>query len=310
MGSAEATTCVVAAFRCTLSGRTALAHLDACFSGEQVEALLSGAFGPAAAMGEEEVAGGGGLPPLTAYLLGGFRDPAGQGPALARRVLAALDTSPRRFRLALCCVGEANTEGLPPSAKGAPWPRFSGLAVDPASGQAYALEGTRPGPESRAPFLARRHAALWLASMGTAASGGGARSPLLRMVFTEPGRFRLPVETHLVPRWAVARVQDLLHQSAEVVLACCSTSPEQEGPDFLPQLRAAFDFILQHALLGGAGEDLVRVHLPHEELGLAEWRAASSRSDLGASRLKAVRSAPRLTSFTAASEERDAPMAC
>ena len=338
VGSAEATTCVIAAFRCPASGCTALAHLDTSFSGAQLEALLEGAFEAPEVAGAS--GGGGQGPALEAYLLGGFRDPAGQGPALARAVLAALGASPRRFRLALCCVGEHNTEGghagggsaqAPGGAGGGaggggrgPRPRFAGLAVDPASGQAYALEGARPGPESRAPFLPRRHAALWLASLGVGklpSGGGGSGFQSLRTVFTSggqasggappsppssSGRFRLPAETHLVSQCAVARVRALLQRPPGEVLACCSTSPEQEGPDFLPQLRAAFDFILRHALPCG-GEGLLCVHLPREELSFAEWRASICRAELRAElpALKTVRSAPRL------SDERErAPMAC
>ena len=105
---------------------------------------------------------------------------------------------------------------------------------------------------------------------------------------------------------AVARVRALLQGPPGEVLACCSTSPEQEGPDFLPQLRAAFAFILRHALPCGE-EGLLCVHLPHEELGLAEWRASICRAERRAEvpGLKTVRSAPRL------SDERErAPMAC
>jgi hypothetical protein len=232
VGSAEATTCVIALCfaRCGSSSAALAAHLSGAKDAQPFAGLV--------ARLADAVPGAA----LELSLVGAF-DPralaASRGTCEA--VLAALgqQRDELRVKLVVACVGEANTRR-----EGArSWPRVTAAAVDAATG---ALRGAALAEHLFAagavPFEVERRARLWL-------DGPGSSLELLPASLCGP---ELPASAPpelaraLQGPWATSAFDChyLLSLPDEDLLRATSTSPDAEHASYAPTMRGVLRFVL------------------------------------------------------------------
>lgn len=230
-GSCEATTCVIALV-CARAADGApagvlVAHVDDASAAAHLARHVAD-FAAATGAGADSASA------LELSLVGAYgSSPASRGNVAA--TLAALSALPDvHVRLAVACVGDANTATGP---RGVPWPRHAGAAIDVRTGAV-----TPASWASRGPDWVARAARLW--------SDEAARDAL-PLVY-DAGRDAI-VTPPLSGAWAIgaAYARHLLALADDDLLRESSTSPDAEAPGFCAAQRAVARFVL-HNLTGRA----------------------------------------------------------
>ncbi|KAF5843719.1 protein N-terminal asparagine amidohydrolase [Dunaliella salina] len=217
IGSDDATTCVILAARCPVTGRAYVSHHDTGTIQGNDEDLLRSIL----AMEKPEI-----------YLVGAFKEDTGVSLEVCHRLLTLLHAHSRPFKVVLACLWTANfiaaTQG----------PATRGLALHCASGNA------RPaGFEDRGPELPRRTAhSTCSVFTGDDDSMVGSLVPLAQ--YDMPGKIRLPGFGARLPSWHLLRLERMLKLPDEE-LSQMSTSPQHEAPHFLADMRAQFAWMLE-----------------------------------------------------------------
>mmetsp|Transcript_7421 Transcript_7421/g.19808 ORF Transcript_7421/g.19808 Transcript_7421/m.19808 type:complete len:316 (-) Transcript_7421:761-1708(-) len=217
IGSDDATTCVILAARCSVTGRAYVAHHDTGTIQSADQELLCSIL----AMDKPEI-----------YLVGAFKEDTGVSQEVCHRLLTLLHAHSQPFKVVLACLWTANfistTQG----------PATRGLALHCASGNAHPA-----GFEDRGPELPRR-TAYSTCSVFTGDDDGlvGSLVPLAQ--YDMPGKIRLPGFGARLPSWHLLRLQRMLMLPDEE-LSQISTSPQHEAPHFLADMRAQFAWMLE-----------------------------------------------------------------
>jgi hypothetical protein len=199
IGSEDATTCAIAVL---LSRSHAwAAHLDSSSCSDS--SALQRAF---AAFTRPEPE------PVALYLAGCYEEPSGVGRRVAQAVLQLFHAlSPWPLELRLCCVGAANT--TPAGA-----PRSRQLVVDCSTGAAFPHTFA-----DRGPCIPRRMAANWCLPLR-----------LLRELWDPAGCLVLPAMPTRLSAAGLQYCATLLAMGERELLRDYSTSPDHEGPKFVP----------------------------------------------------------------------------
>ncbi|GMH34072.1 hypothetical protein BSKO_01906 [Bryopsis sp. KO-2023] len=204
LSSAEATTCVIGVAICRETESAAVCHFDEG-SKISVQQWLEGMSKP------------------TIYLVGAYDDERGTGPFIASEILTHLHASRTLMAtLALVCMGHLNTQSDG-------FPRCCDLAVDVANGMAYPL-----GLDGNAPKLMERHARFYCLS-----------EHKLRQVY-DPSTQRIVAKGYdaSINWYTRGYFERLLSLPDASFLLSASTSPAHEGPQFVPNLRKLFAWLL------------------------------------------------------------------
>jgi hypothetical protein len=196
IGSEDATTCVIA----VLLGDTHAwaGHFDegSCGSVSTVERAMARVGTPSAL-----------------FLAGSCSEPSGVGLKVALSLVELFQLSSGQVELRLCCVAAANT-----SPAGAP--RSRQLVIDLSTGAPHPYTFRDRGPN-----VPRRMAASWCLP----------RSQSLRDLMDPSGScVVLPLVHTRLPGGRLEYCAWLLAKGDQDLLQSYSTSPEQEGPKFLP----------------------------------------------------------------------------
>lgn len=206
LGSEDATTCVLVVVHCSTTRRSWAAHLDEIsgLHSSQMWENLDDFKAP------------------SLYLVGGYREPKNQGPALAGEVLSLFHSTDQRFDLKLACVASAVTEhdGRPACRQ---------LVVELATGRPFPLTFADRGPE-----VERRMAGRWC--QGTCR---------LANIWDPDCRcLDLPHFVCHLPQWLCTRSRRLLGLADAELLQVCSTSPLHESENFVADMRALHRWLI------------------------------------------------------------------
>lgn len=214
LGSEDATSCVVAAVVDAASCLVWVAHFDDSRA-DDAESLRQ----------LEQRLGEGAAPEL--LLVGGVCDVGGSGLGVTSAVLALFHGSTTRYRLSLACLADWNTE---PSGR----PRTRQLVVrcEPSAaataGTAAAHPATWADPGARGPQLPRRMAQsltfAWRARSGRLQDIYDTDGDVLRLA---------PLVDAKLPSWE-ALAYERLASGSDAELSLMSTTPDYEGPNFVP----------------------------------------------------------------------------
>jgi len=222
LGSEDATTCHIVVFRHTGSGAVALSHLDGSDTEGAVQGMLSGI--QRLTIGSPE----GGR--IECSIVGGFLDDRCESGDVAEKLFMTLQNRMEHIHLKLVCSCEANDRI---SADGVHFPLIYGVAVDCKSGAIFPASFPDKGPD-----LALRSARHFVGS--TRRHSANVYDPQRQLLVIEPFEFEPWDEVGL---W--------LRQSDDFLLKYLSTSPDQEPPDFVANLRRTLEFIWRNPSLKG-----------------------------------------------------------
>jgi len=217
IGTEDATTCHILVFRCRSTTKTALAHLDG--SAQQLHSIpdMLALFS-----GQEKDEG------LDVHVVGGFHDEDNDdrytSEALSTSLFNVLCRCSVKLHLRTACVCELNTI----SDHRAPvnMPAIRGLSVEVRTGEIYPAQFVDRGPD-----LAVRVARSLTGPPELSNVYDASRSLLVIVPF---------------PYSPLPSVHDALTMSDEQLLHFFSTSPQQEGPNFVSDLRRTFSFLAEH----------------------------------------------------------------
>lgn len=232
VGSEDATTCVIAAILCR--GTAWVAHFDetTCNDTAAIEA---------AAEQVGRLAGSGSGPPQL-LLVGAQQTASLAGLKTLQALLHNLHRQPVVLRLTLACVDAANTDA-------AGGPRTRQLALNLRTGSAHPATFADRGPQ-----LPRRMAYNLLFASRLRSEGGAAQLQSIFDTSTCTIKLSPAFDPKLAPSLLVLNCERLLHLADADLLRLASTTPQHEGPNFLPDLRSMYAFVL--AAQDAADEEL------------------------------------------------------
>uniref|UniRef100_A0A1B6CM09 Protein N-terminal asparagine amidohydrolase n=1 Tax=Clastoptera arizonana TaxID=38151 RepID=A0A1B6CM09_9HEMI len=214
IGTDDVTSCIITVLRHTGSGSVGLAHFDGAGTEEGVQNLVQ-RVQDLAIVGYPEGR-------MELQLIGGFSDTHNYSEELFYNLMHSFHKNPIEIDLTLACVGELNTI----LRSGMHWPILYGLGLNVKTGEIFPATFLDKGPEQA--LRTARHLTGSQHMLDIYDCGLG----LLRI-----GPFN----------YNPLRGVDLwLEQPDEIILQHLSTTPEQEAPHFVMQVKSALKYIQDH----------------------------------------------------------------
>ncbi|XP_062415059.1 protein N-terminal asparagine amidohydrolase-like [Pungitius pungitius] len=214
IGSEDATTCHLVVLRHTGSGAVCLAHCDGYSTQSDVPLIVK------AVMSLSDISKEG---RLELHLSGGFKDDKKISAKLSHDILTAFQEMKEDIHLETCCITEMNDVVV----DGTHRPIVYGISVNVRTGKVFRPTFTYKGPAKEL-RSARRF------NKGQMANTYDSSRELVQI---GPCKWSKKV---------IADSRYWLKQDDETILEKLSTSPKAEPPNFVADLRATFQFILDH----------------------------------------------------------------